>query len=318
MDRFTKRCKLCDKSIYKSILPNYHIKIERSMFVKKKILSGALFVLAVFGLFSFTTKALAEEQYATISVLSSGTSEVENNGTANVIVRYTSGNLKWYPKDTSVGRNFDGYWIGIKINAPSGRAADAKYQRWGGTVKFNDVKDGDDYVTAWFGITEERLKQLKEDGEPYTVIVYDFDWDADGKFDDQTVTVQIDPDQIILDEVPDTHATVTVKSIVGNMTFTVEKGKSINEYLSKEEMEKLKKLFVAPEGKRFIGIFKGENEFSLDEKINGDTELIVKFEDIKNEEIDESPKTGVNDSMFFVVMTTLLSLSSIITIKKKA
>ncbi len=281
--------------------------------MKKKILSGTLFLLAIFGLFLGTTSVNALTTFGKVTVLSEGTSSIDNNSTANVTVKYTSGNLKWYPKDPDVNRNFDGYWIGIRIDAPEGRAEGAKYQRGGVSVKFDDVKDGQDYVNAWVGVTEERLAQIKAAGTPYTLIVYDFDWDADGNYDDQKITIQIDPDQISLEKIPETHAKVTVNSIVGNRVFTVEKGKSLNEYLSKEEKEALNELQVAPKGKKFIGLFKGETQFSLDEKINTDITLTARFEDIAK---DESPKLGVTDSMLFVSIITLLSMTGIITIKK--
>ncbi len=292
--------------------------------MKKKFLSGTLFLLGV--IFSFKANVFAQELYGSISVISEGTSKVDNNNTANVTVKYTAGNLKWYEKDTKIGRNSDGYWIGIKIEAPKGRSENASFQRGGKTVKFNDVKDGEDYVNAWLGVNQERLKEVKEKGEPYTILVYDFDWDADGDFDDQTLVVQVDPDKIVLEDVPETHAIVTVKGITGNRTFTVEKGKSLNEYLSDEEKEKLNKLLTAPEGKKLVGIFKDDVEFSLDEKITENTTLTIKFEDIKAEEPieesieepkDDTPKTGVNDSMFFVISMTLLSGASVIVLRKK-
>ena len=279
--------------------------------MKKKNFLLTLLVAILFMVFS--TNAYAAELYGNVKVISEGTSSVDNNKTANVTVKYTAGNLKWYEKDLNVGRNVNGYWIGIRIDAPSGRADNAKYKRGGTTVTFNNVKDGNDYVNAWINVTQEQLKKIKENGEPYVILEYEFDWNGDGNFNDQKISVQVDPDKIVLDEVPEGFVKVTVNSLVGNRTFTVKKGTSLNEDLSTTEKDYLNQLIKAPAGKKYIGIFKGEEKFSLDEKINDNITLTVKFEDA----LDEAPKTGVKDSLLSSLLFISISSIGMITIKKK-
>ena len=46
---------------------------------------------------------------------------VENNGTADVTVKYVDAiTLDWVAADTSSEKNQDGWWIGIKVDAPEG------------------------------------------------------------------------------------------------------------------------------------------------------------------------------------------------------
>ena len=279
--------------------------------MKKKIVS--LMVLTLVLLLSLATNVYAADLFGTVRVISAGESDIENNTSKTVTVKYNAGNLKWYEKDLQIGRNVDGYWIGIRIDAPSWRAENAKYKRGGVEVSFDKVKDGTDYVNAWINVTSANLQAIKEKGEPYVILEYEFDWNGDGDFNDQKLIVQVDPDKIVLEDVPETHAKVTVNSIVGSKVFTVKKGESLNEYLTDSEKAVLKQLQEAPKGKKLVGIFKGDKAFSLDEKITENTILTIKFADA----LDETPKTGVNDSMLASLVVMNLSLLGMLTLKKK-
>ncbi len=279
--------------------------------MKKNIFSVIL--LGLFLLLTLTTNVFAAEGLGSVRVISAGTSDIDKNGSKTITVKYTAGNLQWYQKDVNIGRTVDGYWIGIRIDAPSDRSENAQYKRGGVTVKFDQVKDGSDYVNAWINVTQENLKKIKDNGEPYIILQYDFDWNGDGNFNDQKLIVEVDPDKVILDEVPSTHVKVTVNSIVGSKTFTVKKGESLNSYLSKDEKANLDVLTKAPAGKKYIGLFRGDKAFSLNDIINEDMVLTAKFENA----LDETPKTGVNESMYSGVIA-LISLIGLVGFRKRA
>ena len=71
--------------------------------------------------------------------------------------------LEWYPKDESVGRNQDGWWIGIRVTMPDGadpETAAFTTQRFDGAeskkISFKDARDGENNViTLWAYIDEE-------------------------------------------------------------------------------------------------------------------------------------------------------------------
>ncbi|MGM9553997.1 MAG: InlB B-repeat-containing protein [Faecousia sp.] len=112
--------------------------------------------------------------------------------------------LLWAPKDTSIGRYQDGWWVGVKINAPEGMEYDfaaednnpVYYQRrvnggeWSDRKNFNVLKDSSTaphYLTFWMPLTEESWEANQE-------LSYDlrFDWNRDGIYE-QTMTVSCVP-----------------------------------------------------------------------------------------------------------------------------
>jgi len=131
--------------------------------------------------------------FATVETLTGGS--VTANGSASVEVLVDETTLQWAPKDESIGRYQDGWWVGIKVTAPEGFSADAKYVRKGNRtadyvydeaniVYFESVKDGADYVTLWFPISPETLVAFQEKGYDPT-LCYNFDWDNDGTYEQE-------------------------------------------------------------------------------------------------------------------------------------
>ena len=131
-----------------------------------------------------------------------------SNKTSVKITNESAVTLDWYPADTSIGRYQDGWWIGVKINAPAGLTAndlkDVKYTSNGSADKSfwanKDSKDDADahYITCWVPVTEEYLKSFAEKGYKLTY-KYQFDWKKNGTSDDvQTFIITIDPTKVLL------------------------------------------------------------------------------------------------------------------------
>ncbi len=288
--------------------------------MKKKLLF--LIILTIMFIIPGVQAELDPNNFATIKVISDGTSDVDASDPANIVVSYKEGNLKWAPADPEIGRNADGWWIGIKITVPqnSGAFNMQKAQfKMGSTeekmkkstpVKFNDVKDSATHVNAWFRIDEQKLEGIKKTGGDYVAMIYEFDWNGDDEYEQRAI-VKVDPDKIKFDDVDNEYAKVTVNSEKGNRIFTVKKGKSLNEHLTKEEKEVLNELMTAPKGKEFVGIFNGDKKFSLDTVINTDTVLTIKFED-------ENPQTNDNIMTFVTigVLAIIGMVSSVYCLRK--
>lgn len=280
--------------------------------MKKKLLF--LVILTIMLIIPSVYAELDPNNFATIKVISEGTSEVNSSDPANIVVSYKEGNLKWYPAAPELNRNADGWWIGIKITVPQNPGAfnmeKAQYKR-GDTeermknstpVKFSAVKDSETHVEAWFRVDEQKLEEIKKSGGDYIAMIYEFDWNGDGKYEQRAI-VKVDPDKIKFGDVDNEYAKVTVNSEKGSRIFTVKKGKSLNEHLTKEEKDVLNELMTAPKGKKFVGIFNGDKKFSLDTAIDIDTVLTIKFED-------EIPQTSDN-VMTFATISVLAAIGSI-------
>lgn len=144
------------------------------------------------------TVALATE--GSVTGITEGVTVTGNN--ANVTATTV---LQWYPKDESIGRPVDGWWIGLKITSPTAMdqetARKVQYTSNGSNAKsFWDAQDSDKnnnenisrYIGVWGLVTEEYLSWNKPFSYNWT-----FDWDGDKTFE-QTVTLTINPSQVIL------------------------------------------------------------------------------------------------------------------------
>ncbi|MGI6200400.1 MAG: hypothetical protein ACOYJA_06495, partial [Christensenellales bacterium] len=100
------------------------------------------------------------------AITASGTATVL--GGAQATVTHSQDNslqIAWSPADPSIGRNQDGWWVGIKATAPAGMDQTAleaaKYLSPGGTTRKSFWKNKDGANPAWIGlwglVTEERL-----------------------------------------------------------------------------------------------------------------------------------------------------------------
>ena len=148
----------------------------------------------------------ADPLYGTLDSLTNGMA-VDNSDLTHPTASSIDGGkveLLWAPKDTSIGRNQDGWWVGVKINAPEGMEYDFSkednnpvyYQRrvnggeWSEKKSFNALKDSlsaPHYLTFWMPLTEESWDANQE-------LSYDlrFDWNRDGIYE-QTMTVSCVP-----------------------------------------------------------------------------------------------------------------------------
>jgi len=110
--------------------------------------------------------------------------------------------FKWHEKDTTIGRNFDGWWVGINVIAPEGYNKEkAAYQNftssgWGTAKNFEDNKDGENSTQLWGLINETYIESAlaKNKNLNYT---YRFDWDGDGIFE-QLIHTAVDPKKVVL------------------------------------------------------------------------------------------------------------------------
>ncbi|MBQ7499893.1 MAG: hypothetical protein IJT91_03265 [Clostridia bacterium] len=152
--------------------------------------------------------------YADVEALT-GDLSVEGNRTGDVNVSFANETtLDWVAADTSVGRDQDGWWIGLKVNAPYDLKEEKDFNNvqlkvTGSTGKvdtynFWDVKDsaaGADahYVGLWSFVDESYLGEAIAKGESI-VYKWEFDWDADGNNFEQAVTLTIDPAKIKLNK----------------------------------------------------------------------------------------------------------------------
>lgn len=119
--------------------------------------------------------------------------------------------LDWADADEGIKRGKDGWWAGVKLNAPdlgSDILSKAMYQSqsYGGELvtgkKFWDARDSKDdssdgeYITLWAFVNEENLNTAKAAGEVIETL-WNFDWNSDNVLD-QSVVIQIKPDKVIL------------------------------------------------------------------------------------------------------------------------
>lgn len=89
----------------------------------------------------------------------------------------------------------EAYWTpGLRVDAPTDRSTDVVYQtmneatgEWSEDKSFNEYKDGDDYIWLYARATPEKLTFDQR---------WQFDWDADGVYE-QLVTIKVIDAQLI-------------------------------------------------------------------------------------------------------------------------
>lgn len=151
---------------------------------------------------------------ATVVPLTGGTVTGE---TGELTLLLEEANINWSPADTSIGRNTDGWWVGMRINAPEGYSEEtlkkATYDRLlSGNenetedISFWSVKDSKEephYLEMWLNLNAALIKKYKDLGKNIENS-YTFDWDGDGK-NDQTINFNIVPsEKIVLNKVEQT------------------------------------------------------------------------------------------------------------------
>ncbi len=120
--------------------------------------------------------------------------------------------LDFSPKDLSVGRYMDGWWVGAKITADKSLTVDelknVKYRTygkdgWSEAKSFWAYKDSADtadehFITVWIPVTPE---YIGKDSDGFLTAVYDFDWDNNGfgiSTQKITISINVSKDKISL------------------------------------------------------------------------------------------------------------------------
>ncbi len=310
--------------------------------MKRKILSILFLASALFMVLAITNTVKAEAKtYGKVEAIKEQNEQATVTGSeeSNSAVLYEEKEVKWYPADTSLGRNVDGFWIGIKVTAPDGMSEgqleNAKFRRSGEERSFWNLKDSKaepHYIGLWKRIDKETLQNKTSE---ITIAEYEFDWNNDGNYE-QKISIKIKPDGIKLDD----EDVVFVK--IGTNHFTFKKGNSLNQ-LSEAEEKLLKELMTPAGGYKFVGIFdkKTGKEVALDQEISSDMELEIRFEKLPEEtapttipeepadeieeiadevekptEKDNTPNTGVVDVGLITSVVAMVSAAGIVTVKK--
>lgn len=141
-----------------------------------------------------------DNKYGTVSTFTGG--DITGNKTDKVSVEVKTTTLQWVEKNDA--RPVDGWWVGIKAEAPEGYSANATFKHRNGTTgdygaanSFADNKDGDDYIELWFLVTPEKLNEALAAHDNVTVM-FIFDWDGNEEYE-QEITFSVVPgDNIVL------------------------------------------------------------------------------------------------------------------------
>lgn len=167
----------------------------------------------------------AQDVLGTIETLVSGGTIDQNT------VTFNGTELAWSPKDDSIGRNVDGWWIGIKVTAPEGMTEDElKLSKYISNSEklFWDVKDSVEgaeahYIELWGVVNEAYLNDAIVNNKMLEY-KYQFDWDADGVYE-QPIIMKVDPKTVVLKKdsatvYPSTNdAKASVEVITGGVTI---------------------------------------------------------------------------------------------------
>ena len=239
----------------------------------------------------------ATDKYGSVTSLV-GTADIKVDKTEKVDVLYNELELQWCEADPTIGRTVSGWWIGIKVTAPTAYNGDSEenlknsvFKSNGEEYNFWTVKDSKDdeatqYVNIWSYVDKEKLKG----GDTATIAEYEFDWDNDSTYE-QTVAVKVVPEKVTLQK---DEGIVSVT--IGDRQFTLHSGETLSD-LTEKEKELLAKITEAPDGKVFVGLFKEDGtELKSDEKITEDTVVEVRFEDAEKEVPEQPADEGDRDA----------------------
>lgn len=197
----------------------------------KKIVSVFIALVMVLSSFPVANVFAADTEYAKVSALTDGSS-IENNGSDIITVNYDeSVKLDWSKAEPAIGRNADGWWVGIKIIAPENYSEEASYiAHYNGveqsrTNKFENAKDSkpedsEQYIQMWGFINEAVLNNAIVNGE-FIENYYEFDWDGDKDYE-QTIYVDVDPNAV---ELYNGEALVYPDTALGNVGVITESDK---------------------------------------------------------------------------------------------
>lgn len=156
--------------------------------------------------------------YGSVETITTGGS-INGADPANSTITYEKATLNWSAANAAAGRNRDGWWIGIKVNAPDDMTTEEQFagvtyktrgsSGWSGSKNFWNAQDSNKstadtkrYLTMWGVVDETYIKNaLEKDG----VITYawQFDWNADGEYE-QLVELIIKAEDLVLTKDGDT------------------------------------------------------------------------------------------------------------------
>ncbi len=180
------------------------VKVKNSLMTK--ILSFVLVLTIMFGMIPPAVIAsAAEDSMAKVEALVAGGTMEDSN-----TVVFADTELVWSEKNASIGRNTDGWWVGIKVTAPEGMSSEdlknAKYQSnqggtWSADKLFWSYKDSSDtatehYIGLWGLVNEQFINDALVKGKTINY-EYRFSWDGDSDFE-QEITMKIDPKTVVL------------------------------------------------------------------------------------------------------------------------
>ena len=182
----------------------------------QKLLSSVLVLLMITSSLPATSiyAADVDDNLGQVSVITGAhQADVNNDNQSKIVVTYNDEiTLNWSAKDEIIERNQDGWWVGIKMTAPTGvdssTLENATYQSrsdqasdWGSSKSFWEYKDSEDdvdvhYITLWAYVNEQKLNDAI-DSEKNLVTDWQFDWDNNSDYE-QMVSIEIDPSLVKL------------------------------------------------------------------------------------------------------------------------
>ena len=112
----------------------------------KKMMMLALALVMVLSLLPVRASAVTVDR--NVEVLTGEATMIVGGSNGDLAFNFEKLELEWYPKDESVGRNQDGWWIGIRVTMPDGvdpETAAFTTQRFDGAeskkISFKDARD---------------------------------------------------------------------------------------------------------------------------------------------------------------------------------
>lgn len=212
----------------------------RKVKFSRKLLALILAVVMLISSFPATFVYAAEsDDLGTVNLITPGGS-IDKDDPADIKVSFSDLELEWSEADTSVGRNVDGWWVGINMTAPKAYGKEvlqfAKYQNWPYTAetwsdevkefwKFKDSPDSDEedavhYITLWAFVDVARLINAIQNSEEITT-QWHFDWNNDKTYE-QTVSIIIDPASVELKQGDDSVYPLTQFGSVSVLTLETD------------------------------------------------------------------------------------------------
>lgn len=165
-----------------------------------RVLALALSVIMIVAMLPVHTvfAVAVTEDYASVTTFTGGT--VNGNQTENVEVLIEETSLNWVEANSL---RSEGWWVGIKVEAPDGFSDEATYKRksnptaeYSSAISFATAKDGENYIELWFAVSPESLNKFKSENRNLTM-VYAFDWNADTTYE-QEITFSVVPSEKIV------------------------------------------------------------------------------------------------------------------------